>query len=120
MVDLYTCVLYVPVLVCAGIGQDLAYSDFLNLSVCSGNIAKTSKKKQVLKVNYINSGPKNHCCVCDLYKADLVYNKRSTTNLLWHLHLRHLLSLLPTKNSSSGLCGCRKRHLLLHVLLIYT
>ena len=27
--------------------------------------------------------------VCDLCKADLVYNKRSTTNLLRHLRLRH-------------------------------
>ena len=62
VVDLYTSVLYVPVLACAGIGQDLAYSDFLTLSVCSGNIAITSKKKKhVLEVNYINPGPKNGC-----------------------------------------------------------
>ena len=43
LVDLYTSVLYVPVLACAGIGQDLAFSDFLTLSVCSRNIAMTSK-----------------------------------------------------------------------------
>ena len=58
----YTCVLFVPILACAGIGQDLAYSDFLTLSDCSVNIAMTSKKKKhVLEVNYINSGPKNRC-----------------------------------------------------------
>ena len=50
LVDLYTSVLYVPVLACAGIGQDLAFSDFLTLSVCSRNIALTSKKKHVLEV----------------------------------------------------------------------
>ena len=44
LVDLYTSVLYVPILACAGIGQDLAYSEFLTLSVCSGNIAITRKK----------------------------------------------------------------------------
>ena len=62
LVDLYTSVLYVPVLACAGIGQDLdlAYSEFLTLSVCSGNIAIT-RKKHVLEVNYINPGPKNGC-----------------------------------------------------------
>ena len=43
LVDLYTSVLYVPILACAGIGQDLAFSDFLTLSVCSRNIAMTSK-----------------------------------------------------------------------------
>ena len=59
VVDLYTSVLYVLMLACAGIGQDLAYSDFVTLSVCSGNIAITSKKKMhVLEVNYINPGPK--------------------------------------------------------------
>ena len=72
---------------CAGIGQDLAYSDFVTLSVCSGNIAFTSKIKHVLEVNYINPRPKTS--VYDLCKADLVYNKRSTTNLLRHLCLRH-------------------------------
>ena len=45
VVDLYTSVLYVSVLAFAGIGQDLAYSDFVTLSVCSGKIAITSKKK---------------------------------------------------------------------------
>ena len=57
LVDLYTSVLYVLVLTCAGI----AFSDFLTLSVCSRNIAMTSKKikKHVLEVIYINSGPKN-------------------------------------------------------------
>ena len=61
LVDLYTSVLYVPVLAFAGIGQELAFSDFLTLSVCSRNIAMTSKKKKkhVLEVIYINSGPKN-------------------------------------------------------------
>ena len=86
VVDLYTSVLYVPVLACACIDQDLAYFDFLTLSVCSGNIAITSKKKAC--ANYINPGPKK-TAVCDLCKAYLLYNKRSTTNLLRHLRLRH-------------------------------
>ena len=80
LVDLYTNVLYVLVLASAGIGQDLAYSDFLTLSICSRNIA--------MEVHYINSGPKKNT-LCDLCKADLVYNKTSATNLLRHLRLRH-------------------------------
>ena len=44
---LYTSVLYVSVLACAGIGQDLAFSDFLTLSLCSRNIAMTCKKKSM-------------------------------------------------------------------------
>ena len=47
----------------------------------------------MLEVNYINPGPKKKTkkktAVCDHCKADLVYNKRSTTNLLRHLRLRH-------------------------------
>ena len=86
--DLYTSVLYVPVLACAGIGQDLAYSDFVTLSVCLGDIAITSKKKSMCwKLIILN--PDQKTAVCDLCKADLVYNKRSTTNLLRHLCVRH-------------------------------
>ena len=87
VVDLYTSLLYVPVLACAGIGQDLAYSNFLTLSVCSGNIAITSKKSMCWKLIILT--PDQKTAVCDLCKADLVYNKRSTTNLLRHLRLRH-------------------------------
>ena len=46
------------------------------------------KKKHMLEVNYINSRQKKNA-VCDLCKAVLVYNKRSTTNLLQYLRLRH-------------------------------
>ena len=89
LVDLYTSMLYVPVLACTGIGQDLAYSNFLTLSVCSSNMAITTKKKHVLEVNYINLTPDQKTAVCNLCRADLVCNKRSTTNLLRHLRLRH-------------------------------
>ena len=54
-------VFYVPVLACAGIGKDLAYSGLFTLSVCSGKRAMTSKKKHGLEVHYINSRPQNHC-----------------------------------------------------------
>ena len=65
LVDLYTSVLYVLLLACAGIGQDqrplarvgqdLAFSDFLTLSVCSRNIAMTSKKiKKACAGSYIH------------------------------------------------------------------
>ena len=95
-VHLYTSVLYVPVLACAGIGQDLAFSDFSPCLSFSGNIAMTSKKKHVLEVKYINSGPKKKGCL-HLCKADLVYNKRSTTNLLQHLRLRYLFEFAAYK-----------------------
>ena len=44
LADQYTSVLHVPVLVCTGIDQDLAYSELFTLFVCSGNIAMTIKK----------------------------------------------------------------------------
>ena len=92
-VILYSSLLYVPVLACAGIGQDLAFSDFLTLFVCSRNIAMTSqkkfkKKKSICwKLNTLT--PDQKTALCDLCKANLVNNKRSTTNLLRHLRLRH-------------------------------
>ena len=87
LVDLYISVLYELVLACAGIGQDLAYYDFLTLSVCSGKIAMTSKKSMCWKL--ITLTPDQQTVVCDLCMADLAYNKRSTTNLLWHFHPGH-------------------------------
>ena len=61
LVDLYTSVLYVPVLVCAGMKQDLAYSELFNLSVCSGNIAITSKKSMCCKLITLTPDKKKRC-----------------------------------------------------------
>ena len=47
----------------------------------------TSKKSMCWKL--ITLTPDRKTAVCDLCKADLVYNKRSTTSLLRHLRLRH-------------------------------
>ena len=46
----------------------------------------TSKKSMCWKLITLTPGQKT--AFCDLCKADLVYNKRSTTNLLRHLRLR--------------------------------
>ena len=82
VVDLYT-----SVLTGAGIGQDLAYLNFVTLEVCSGNIATLVKKSMCWKLIIVT--PDQKTAVCDHCKADLVYNKRSTTKLLRDLRLRH-------------------------------
>ena len=83
------CCIHVPVLMCAGIGQYLAYYDFLTLSVCSRNIDLAVTSKKSMCWNLITLTPDQKIALCDLCKADRVYNKRSTTNLLRHLQLRH-------------------------------
>ena len=117
----YTSVFCAPVLASAGIGQDLAYSDFLTLSVCSRNIslAMTSKKKSMCW-KLIALTPDQKTAVCDLCKGDIVYNKDQQPNYLCIFVSDTRLSLLPAKKSSSGLCQYVKCHLLLHVPLIYT
>ena len=120
-VILYTSVLYVPVLACAGIGQDLAFSDFLTLSVCSRNIAMTIKKikKHVLEVKYINSGQKK--TLSAIFVRQILYTIKDQQPTYFGIFVSDTrLRLLPAKKSSSSLCRCRKRHLLLHVLLVYT
>ena len=49
----------------------------------------------MLEVNYIT--PDQKTALCDLCKADRVYNKRSTTNLLRHLRLRHPFEIAACK-----------------------
>ena len=41
--------------------------------------------------------PDQKTALCDLCKADVVYNKRSTTNLLRHLRLRHPFEIAACK-----------------------